>query len=170
VIAAAMPITAELRRRFAATLPYFRFPARFAARADKGQPEPSPRSLEGRSVGVVQGTAHEAYLKAFFTRAPVRGFPDLPAAEAALRRGETDYVFGDGLALSLWIGGTDAAGCCGFIGGPYLESRFFGEGIGFVVRKEDEVLRRAFDHALQRLWDEGKYAELYLRFFPVSPF
>jgi polar amino acid transport system substrate-binding protein len=170
VIAAAMPITPELRRRFSVTLPYFRFPARFAARVDKGQPEPTPRALEGRSVGVASGTAHEAYLKAFFTRASVRGFGDLQSAEAALRRGEIDYVFGDGLGLSLWIGGTDAAGCCGFIGGPYLESRFFGEGIALVVRKEDEILRRAFDHALQRLWDEGKYAELYLRFFPVSPF
>ena len=170
VIAAAMPITTELRRRFSVTLPYFRFPARFAARADKGLPEPSPRTLEGRSVAVVEGTAHEAYLKAFFSQATVRGFSDLQAAEAALRRGEIDYVFGDGLGLSLWIGGTAAGGCCGLIGGPYLESRFFGEGIGFVVRKEDELLRRAFDHALQRLWDEGKYAELYLRFFPVSPF
>jgi len=26
------------------------------------------------------------------------------------------------------------------------------------------------DFALQQLWKEGKYAELYLRFFPVSPF
>lgn len=170
VIAAAMPIGPELRRRFAATLPNFRFPARFAARADKGQPEPGPRALDGRSVAVVEGTAHEAYLKSFFPRAAIRGFPDLAAAEAALKRGEVDYIFGDGLGLSLWIGGTEAAGCCGFIGGPYLESRFFGEGIGFVMRKEDDLLRRAFDHALQRLWDEGRYAELYLRFFPVSPF
>ena len=170
VIAAAMPIMTALRSRFSVTLPYFRFPGRFAARADKGQPVPDPRSLDGRSVAVVLGTAHEAYLRTFFTRAAVRGFPDLAAAQASLRRGEIDYVFGDGLGLALWIGGTDAAGCCGLIGGPYLESRFFGEGIGFVVRKEDENLRRAFDHALQRLWDEGKYAELYLRFFPVSPF
>ncbi len=170
VIAAAMPITPALRRRFSVTLPYFRFPARFAARADKAQPEPNPRALDGRTVAVVQGTAHEAYLKTFFARATVRGFDDLFAAEGAVRRGEADYVFGDGLGLSLWLGGTDAAGCCGFIGRPYIESRFFGEGIGFIVRKDDELLRRAFDHALQRLWDEGKYAELYLRFFPVSPF
>jgi polar amino acid transport system substrate-binding protein len=81
-----------------------------------------------------------------------------------------EYVFADALSLALWIGGTDAAGCCAFSGGPYLESRFFGEGIGLLVRKEDETLRRALDHALQRLWDEGKYAELYLRFFPISPF
>lgn len=74
------------------------------------------------------------------------------------------------MALALWIGGTEAAGCCAFSGGDYLENRYFGEGIGFVTRKEDEALARALDDALQRLWDEGKYAELYLRFFPVGPF
>ncbi|MDO9426513.1 MAG: ABC transporter substrate-binding protein, partial [Methylobacterium sp.] len=48
--------------------------------------------------------------------------------------------------------------------------RYFGEGIGLVTRREDTALSRALDEGLQRLWDEGKYAELYLRFFPVSPF
>jgi polar amino acid transport system substrate-binding protein len=170
VVAAAVPITAELRRRFSTTLPYFRFPARFAARGDRAPPEPDASSVEGRTVAVVESTAHEAYVKTFFSRAALRGYADLGAAAAALRRGEADYLFADGLGLALWIGGTDAAGCCGFVGGSYLESRFFGEGIGFVVRKDDDLLRRAFDHALQRLWDEGKYAEIYLRFFPVSPF
>jgi polar amino acid transport system substrate-binding protein len=37
-----------------------------------------------------------------------------------------------------------------------------------VLRRDDEAIRRAFDHALQRLWDEGRYADLYLRFFPVG--
>ena len=77
---------------------------------------------------------------------------------------------GAGVSLALWLGGVEAAGCCAFVGGDYLENRYFGEGIGLVTRKEDEVLARALDDALQRLWDEGKYAELYLRFFPVSPF
>jgi polar amino acid transport system substrate-binding protein len=106
----------------------------------------------------------------FLRRAAIKAFPERSAAEAALKRGEVDYLFADGLSLALWLGGTDAAECCSFAGGPYLESRFFGEGIGYVVRKDDEVLRRALDYALQHLWDEGKYAELYLRFFPVSPF
>ena len=170
VVAAAIPVTADVRRRFAATLPYFRNPGRFVARRDRGAPEPNPRALDGRAVGVVEGTAHEAYLKAFFPRAALKGFAELPAAEAALRRGELDYLFADGVSLALWIGGTEAAGCCSFAGGSYLESRFFGEGIGLVMRKDDDLVRRALEHALQRLWDEGKYAELYLRFFPVAPF
>jgi polar amino acid transport system substrate-binding protein len=170
VVAAAIPVTADLRRRFSVTGPYFRMPARFAVVKDRNMPEPGPRSLDGRSVAVVGGTAHEAYFTTFFRRANARTYPDLPAATAALRRGEVDYIFADGLGLALWIGGAEAADCCALTGGPYLESRFFGEGIGFVVRREDENLRRAFDFVLQRLWDEGKYAELYLRFFPVSPF
>nr|WP_264051435.1 transporter substrate-binding domain-containing protein [Methylobacterium sp. FF17] len=170
VVAAAIPLTPALRARFLATRPYFRWPARFAARTDRNQPAPSAAALAGRSVGVVGGSAHAAYLKAFFPGAVAKDFTDLATAEGALRRGEVDYVFADGLNLALWIGGVEAANCCAFTGGDYLENRYFGEGIGLVTRADEPALSRALDDALQRLWDEGKYAELYLRFFPLSPF
>jgi polar amino acid transport system substrate-binding protein len=170
VVVAAIPITAELRQRFGVTLPYFRIPARFAVSKAGKTPGPQAKALEGKSVAVLAGTAHEAYVRAFAAGAAIRQFPDLPSAEAALKAGQVDYLFADGLSLALWIGGTDSAECCVLAGGPYLESRFFGEGMGFVLRKEDANLRQAFDFALQRLWDEGKFAELYLRFFPVSPY
>jgi polar amino acid transport system substrate-binding protein len=167
-IAAAIPTTAQLRERFAVTNPYHRMPARFAARKGASLPEPSPTSLAGRSVGVVGNSAHEAYLGDFFPKADRRRFIDFAAARAALRRGEIDYLFADGLTLALWLGGVDAAECCAFTGGPYLSIRYFGEGVGFVVRREDEALRRALDYALQKLWDDGVYTELYLRYFPLS--
>ncbi|MGF9763452.1 transporter substrate-binding domain-containing protein [Microvirga sp. 0TCS3.31] len=170
VVAAAIPITADLRQRFAVTGPYFRIPARFAVRRDKNQPAPDAKALQGKILGVVGGTAHEAYAKAFMGGASLKPYPELAAAQTALKAGEIDYLFADGLGLALWIGGEEAAGCCDFSGGPYLESRFFGEGIGFIARTEDDALRRALDFALQQLWREGKYAELYLRFFPTSPY
>ncbi len=170
VVAAAVPITVDLRQRFGATNPYFKIPARFVVRKDRNTPEPLGAAVKGKSIAVVQGTAHEVYVKTFLPGATTRDFPDLPAAQRAVKNGEVDYLFADGLNLALWLGGTDAAGCCAFSGGPYLESRFFGEGIGFVVRKDDDNLRRALDHAMQRLWEEGKYAEIYLRFFPISPY
>lgn len=170
VVAAAIPLTPTLRSRFLATRPYFRWPARFAARTDKGLPVPSAETLPGKSVGLIGGSAHAAYLKAFFAKALPKEFTDLAAAEGALKRGEIDYLFADGLNLALYVGGQEADGCCALTGGDYLENRFFGEGIGFVTRQEDGALSRALDDALQRVWDDGKYAELYLRFFPVSPF
>lgn len=171
VVAAGIPITAGLRGRFGVTQPFFKIPARFVARKgpEAAAPQPGPGS-QGRTIAVVGRTAHEAYAKAFYAASSIKPYPELGAAQAALKNGEVDYLFADGLSLALWIGGTEAANCCAFTGGPFLESRFFGEGIGFILRKEDETLRRAFEFALQRLWDEGRYAELYLRFFPVSPF
>ena len=169
-VAAAIPVTAEVRARFGVTGTYFRNPARFAARRDRGLPDPNPQGLDGRTVAVVSGTAHEAYLRAFFPRAAARIEPDLATALTTLKRGEVDLVFADGVGLSRWVGGADSGDCCGLVGGPYLDSRFFGEGIGLLVRKDDEVLRRTLEYGLQQLWDDGKYAEIYLRFFPVSPF
>lgn len=170
VVAAAIPITTELRRRFATTMPYFRFPARFASLKSRGTPEPSASAMAGLSVAVVAESAHAAFLARYFPLAAAKVFPDAARAEAALKGGETDYLFADGVTLGLWIAGSQAGGCCEFKGGPYLDIRHFGEGIGFLTRKEDDSLRRALDVALQQVHDEGRYAEIYLRFFPVSPF
>lgn len=170
VVAAAVPLSGGLRDRFSATAAYFKIPARFVARKDRNMPSPDATTLKGKAVGVIGGTAQEAFAKAFMGMATLRPFSDLQEAETALKAGEVDYLFADGLSLALWVGGEESSDCCDLIGGPYMESRFFGEGIGFVVRKDDETLRRALDYALQQLWREGKYTELYLRFFPVSPF
>lgn len=170
VVVAAVPITAALRARFLTTRPYFRWPARFVARSDRGLAAPSAQAMADKRVGAIENSAHAAYLKAFFPKAQVRTYPDLSAAEGALKGGQLDYVFADGLNLALWIGGQDSEGCCAFSGGDYLENRYFGEGIGLVTRLDDTALSRALDDAIQRVWDDGKYAELYLRFFPVSPF
>jgi polar amino acid transport system substrate-binding protein len=49
-----------------------------------------------------------------------------------------------------------------------LESRFFGEGVGIALRKDDVRLRRALDWALARLAARGVYGELYLKNFPIG--
>jgi polar amino acid transport system substrate-binding protein len=160
----------QTRARVDFSDPYYRTPARFVARRDLDLKEVTPSALEGRKVGVVAGTAHEAYLKMLFTEADVRAYPNAEAARAALTRGEVALLFGDGIALSFWLNGTASANCCEFRGGPYLESRYFGEGIGIAVRKNNDLLRRAFNWALFRLWESGRFTDLWLRYFPISPF
>ena len=129
-----------------------------------------PKDLEGKKVGVIAGSSHEAYLKAMFTDAELHSYPSDDALRLALRRGEVDFIFGDAISLAFWINGTDSDGCCAFSGGPFVESRYFGEGIGIGVRKGNDLLRQALNWALFRVWEKGRYTDLWLRYFSVSPF
>jgi polar amino acid transport system substrate-binding protein len=124
--------------------------------------------LAGKSVGVVAGSAHKAFLDAFFPGIVEKTYPDAEALREALRASAIDALFGDGLSLAVWMNGAASNDCCVFRGGPYLESRFFGEGVGIALRKDDVSLRRALDWALARLAARGIYAELYLKHFPVG--
>jgi polar amino acid transport system substrate-binding protein len=169
-IIASMAVTPQLRGKVDFSDPYYRAPARFVSRRDAVLPEIRPEYLEGKKIGAITGSSHEAYLKAMFTDAEIHPYPNDEALRMALRRGEVDFIFGDGISLSFWVNGTDSGDCCAFAGGPFVESRYFGEGIGIAVRKGNDLLRQALNWALFRVWEKGRYTDLWLRYFSVSPF
>jgi len=147
---------------------YLGTPARFVARRDAAPADANPEQVASKRVAVVSRTAHEAYLRSFFNEAAIRPYPDLKSAQAALKGGDVDLLFADGITLALWLNGTDSADCCAFAGGPFTESRFFGDGFAVAVRTGNVTLRRAIDYALQRIWEKGTYTDLYLRWFPIG--
>jgi polar amino acid transport system substrate-binding protein len=169
VIASIAP-SPEMRAKVDFTDPYYRSAARFVARRDSTIEDVLPEKLEGRKVAVVAGTAHEAYLKALFPEAELRPYPNSDVARLALKRGDVDLLFGDAIALAFWLNGTSSENCCVFRGGPFLDSRYFGEGIGIAVRKGNDMMRQALNWALFRLWEQGRFTDLWLRYFPISPF
>jgi polar amino acid transport system substrate-binding protein len=169
-VIASLAVTPATRQLVDFTDPYYRGAARFVARRESGVTDLRPESLEGKKVAVVAGTAHEVYLKALFTEAELRPYPTPEAAREALRKSEVDFLFGDGISLAFWLNGTDSGGCCVFASGPFTESRYFGEGVGIAVRRGNDVLRQAFNWALFRLWEKGRYTDLWLRYFPINPF
>jgi polar amino acid transport system substrate-binding protein len=169
-VIASLAETPVLRKQVDFSTPYYRTPARFVVRRDSGPKQITAKTLEGLKVAVIAGSAHEAYLKTLFTEVELRPYPDAKAARGALKSGDVDLLFGDGISLAFWLNGTDSANCCQFRGGPYLESRYFGEGVGIAVKKGNDLLRRAFNWALFRLWEQGRFTDLWLRYFPISPF
>jgi polar amino acid transport system substrate-binding protein len=169
-VIASLAVTPETRQRVEFSDPYYRASARFVARKDTTMTDVVPEAVEGKKIAVVAGTAHEEFLKAFFTEAELRPQRNVEAAREALRKGEADLLFGDGIALAFWLNGTDSGGCCAFVGGTFTESRYFGEGVGIAVRRGNDTLRLAFNWALFRLWEKGRFTDLWLRYFPISPF
>ncbi len=167
---ASIAATTEMRAKIDFTDSYYRTPARFVAKRDSPIEDPLPERLEGKKVAVVAGTAHEAYLKALFTEVELRPYPSADVSRLALRRGDVDLLFGDAISLAFWLNGTDSENCCAFRGGPYIDSRYFGEGIGIAVRKGNDTVRLALNWALFRVWEQGRFTDLWLRYFPISPF
>ncbi|HLH91224.1 MAG TPA: transporter substrate-binding domain-containing protein [Xanthobacteraceae bacterium] len=167
---ASISVTPESRARADFSDPYYRPVARFVARRDAKIDDVRPENIEGKTIAVVAGTAHEQYLRTLFTEAEVKPYKTAEAAREALHRGETDLLFGDGFALSFWLNGTDSGNCCTFVGGPFLESRYFGEGVGVAVKRGNDTLRLAINWALFRLWEKGRYTDLWLRYFPINPY
>lgn len=167
---ASISVSEQTRRRADFSDPYYRPSARFVGRRNVGIDDITPERLEGRKIAVVAGSAHEQYLRTLFTEAELRSYPDADAARAALQHGEVDLLFGDGFALSFWLNGASSGGCCAFVGGPFVESLYFGEGIGVAVKRGNDTLRLAINWALYRIWETGRFTDLWLRYFPISPF
>jgi polar amino acid transport system substrate-binding protein len=167
-IIASLAITPDIRRRFEVSDRYLETPARFLMRHDTRLTEATPEALAGRSIATVQGTAHEAYITQYFPLSARRVYPDIETARRALLERDVDVLFADGVASGFWLSGEASANCCRFLGGAFTESRYFGEGLAIVMRRGNEPLRRAVNHALQRLWEKGTYAELYLKAFPAG--
>lgn len=168
-VIASQRVTPQLRSQFAFTTPYLRTPGRFVGPAGS-RLDPSPAALEGKVVAVVEGSAHEVYLRTFFPKATVLPLADAATVRRALVDHRAEVLFGDGLSLAVWLNSAEAGDCCMFLGGPYLESRFFGEGVSIALRPGEPALRRALNYALQRVAEKGTYGELYLRYFPIGFF
>jgi polar amino acid transport system substrate-binding protein len=149
---------------------YYATPARFIARKDSELKDVLPETATGKKVGVAKGTGHEAYLKQFFPGVEVVTFDSADDAQMALKAGQVDLVFGDGIGLTFWLNGVTSDGCCAFRGGPYLDSKYFGEGVGIAVKRGNRQLVEILDYALEQVHASGRYESLFLRYFPMSFF
>lgn len=160
-------VTAQALANVSFTDRYFHTPGRFAGRKDTPATDITPSGLDGKRIAVARGSAHEAYLKAFFKTSPLMPFENATLAREAFAAGQADYIFDDGISLAFWLNGTLSRQCCEMKGGPFLEPKFFGDGIAIAVRRSDPEMRALLNDALKRVRSSGRFEELVQRYFPV---
>ncbi|MFA6155261.1 transporter substrate-binding domain-containing protein [Mesorhizobium sp.] len=167
-IIAGIAATPQSRQTYLFSRSYLQFPARFVMPRNIALTGPISGKLRGKRVGVISGSAHERMLRDYFNTVQVVAFDKPEDLYAALKAGKLDAAFGDGMRLAFWLGGSDAADCCRFAGGPYLAPEYLGTGMAIATRLNDPALAAALDYALQEISMKGTFAEFYLRYFPVS--
>lgn len=166
-VIAAHRVTAKLAKQVGFTKRYFYTPARFAVRRNSPAFAMTPSGLDGRMVAVVKGSAHQAYLLAFFRNVGIKAYPTRALARQALQTGATDAIFDDGIGLVFWANGTVSKACCVLRGGPFFEPRYFGDGIAMLVRSSDNQMRTMLNRSIDRLQANGRFQELVDRYFPI---
>ena len=159
-------VTAKAVQQVDFSMPYLFTPGRFAVRRTAEKREITPEGLEGQRIAVISGSAHEAFLKAFFRDSRIEVHPSSDSAREALTDGKIDYLFDDGISLSFWLNGTLSNQCCEFRGGPYLEAKFFGDGIAVAIKKNDRQMKELIDRSIANLRESGRFEELVGRYFP----
>ena len=166
-VIAAHTVTPQALRSVDFTDRYFFTPGRFAGKLGGEAIEMTPEGLDGKRIGVAKNTAHEAYLKTFFRSSAIKSFENADLAREALLQGQVDYVFDDGISLIFWMHGTASKHCCEIKGGPFLEPKYFGDGIAIAVPKNDQQIKTMINGALARLRASGRLDELTERYFPI---
>ncbi len=166
-IIASLADTEASRSRVDFSVPYYRSPARFVALRQSPISDATVAAIGDRTIAVVANSAHAAFLATFFPRARIVTAIDQAESLRLLRTGAAAAAFGDGVGLALWLGAEEGRACCRFVGGPFYEPRYFGQGAAIAFRKDAAQLRRAVDWALYRLAEQGTYQDLMLKYFPV---
>lgn len=122
--------------------------------------------LAGKKVSVRARSAHAAFLSAYLPEVEqVPSDTEIGALEA-VQSGAVIAYFGDALRASFWL--NEHPVCCGFAGDAYFNPKYFGEGFAIATPAGRGALRKAINYALVRLKRDGKFDELYLRWFPVN--
>ncbi len=160
-------VTAEALKDVEFSDRYFYTPGRFVGRSDSPKVEISSEGLDGVKVAVAKGSAHEAYLQAFFRDTRILAFDSQDLAREALAQGAADFLFDDAISVSFWLNGTLSRKCCEFRGGPYFEPKYFGNGIAIALPKADPEIRVLINGALERVRQSGRFQEIVDRYFPL---
>jgi polar amino acid transport system substrate-binding protein len=113
---------------------------------------------DGARVAVQASTTGAFYAEETLTNAELVKFPKAPQMYQALQAGQVVAVFND-LPVSLdAISGKDEL--------QVVEQVDTGEEYAFAVNKENTALLDAINGALEELFDDGTYAQIFTTYFP----
>lgn len=146
---------------------YFYTPGRFAGKTGEAPSEMKPDDLDGVIIGVAKGTAHEAFVRAFYRDSKVVLFENPELAREALQQGTVDVIFDDAISLAFWLNGSLSRQCCEFRGQAFLEPKYFGDGLAIALPKSDTQIKVLINDALKRVRQSGRLQEIVERYFPV---
>jgi polar amino acid transport system substrate-binding protein len=157
--AAAMTITDARKQNLDFSDPYF--DATQALLVPPNSPITSADQLQGKRLGVQNGTTGQEYATKNLSGAELVVFDDIGLELTAVQTGGVDAAINDNAPL-LDFAGKNA--------GFKVTAQFdTGEQYGYGVKKGNTALAQAVNGAIADAKSSGKYKELFAKWFPAAP-
>jgi arginine/ornithine transport system substrate-binding protein len=164
-IVASMSITEERKKQVDFTAKYYNTPAKFVAKKGAGI-EITKEGLTGKIIGVQVSTIHENFARDNFGDvAEIKAYDTQENANLDLVAGRVDVLLADSVALDEGFLKTDLGKDFEFVGPDFTDKKWFGEGAGIALRKEDAALRDAFNAAIAEIRKDGTYKKIQDKYF-----
>jgi arginine/ornithine transport system substrate-binding protein len=164
-IIASMSITEERKKKVAFSNKYYNTPAKFVCK--KGEmTEFSPDSLKGKKVGVQRATIHDRYLTDNYGKdVEIKRYATQDEAYLDLVAGRVDLLLADSVAISDGFLNKPEGQDYAFVGPDLNDPKWFGEGTGIAIRKEDKDLVEKFNQAIEKIRADGTYKKIQDKYF-----
>jgi lysine-arginine-ornithine-binding protein len=171
-IIATMSITDEREKLVSFTQPYARVPAAYLAH-NKQQflfPVVTEDRAEGKTIGVVEKTTFDDYLKTEFTSGKVRikRYADAEALLAGLQKNEINFAFGDSAVFGEFLRNPSNAEQYNYVGNIIKSDSRLGRGEAIAVAKDDTEMQAKMNLALNKLIKSGQYKEMQYKYFVLQ--
>ncbi len=161
-IIAAMSITEERKKKVDFTGKYALIPNKFIAK--KGA-NIDFDNLDGVKIGVQRATTHDKYLTDNHKSVEIVRYGSFDEAYLDLANGRISSVLGDASALEEGMLNKEGGDAYEFVGPSLTDPKWFGDGFGIAVRKQDKDLTAKLDKAIIALREKGIYQEIAAKYF-----
>ena len=167
-IIASMSITEERKKKVAFTNKYYNTPAKFICK--KGaMTEFSRENIKGKKVGVQRATIHDRYLTDNYgDDVEIKRYGSQDEAYLDLTAGRVDMLLADSIALSDGFLKKPEGADYQFIGPDLSDTKWFGEGAGIAIRKQDTDLVEKFNTAIEKIRSDGTYKKIQDKYFDFN--
>ncbi|MGN6669336.1 MAG: transporter substrate-binding domain-containing protein [Trinickia sp.] len=144
----------------------YRVPTMLIARTGSGI-LPTPESLKGKRIAVLQSSIQETYAKAHWEPAGVQvvSYQDQNQAYTDLSSGRVDGTLVMAPAGQAGFLATPEGKGFSFVGGPVHDDKILGSGIAFGVRKGDDALKAKLNAAIDKLKADGTVKAFGQKYF-----
>jgi lysine/arginine/ornithine transport system substrate-binding protein len=165
-INSAMNITEKRKETIDFTNPIYRIPSQLVAKPNAGL-APTAEGLQGKNIGVLQGSIQEVYAKAHWEPKGVNvvSYKDQNLVYSDMITGRLDGTLVMAAAGQAGFLSKPESKGYAFVGGPVEDDKILGSGIGFGLRKGDDKLKNELNSAIGQVQADGTVTRLAKKYF-----